>query len=550
MSLFEQIKLLNSQELHSNVNVLASLVLTMSDQSPEMLLPTVKYQILVYYGESLYHTKNYRKAESVLRKALQLKKSMSKAKGKSQGLSPVEMTPEIDVKYQIYLCHFQLNQFNEAISILESIPGRQRTARINMALAKLYYQNGMERSAITSYKEVLKECPLAMQAALGLLALGVKGAEVASLMQNGTSTIPSIEWLPSWIKAFAHLHAREHQQSVATFKQLENKSLLRDCVDILVALGNAYYCNGDFANALMVLEKAHTLDPLGLRGMDLFAAVLAREKKLKELENLSSQLLSVSDVAPEPWIAMAYFCHATKKGTRGVYFAQKACLISPRNIEALLLKGFILTELKRVQDALVHFKEAYKIAPYRFEAHKDGYMALGRNREAIVYASNCCKQLGQSPRALCLYASVLAKDALSVEKAKTLLEKALKQDPNYLDAVYQIVEIYEQERQYQKGIELLKKQAEVQSTCRLHQLLGDLLSKINEHEKALHHFSIALNMDPTNPRALEGAQRVEQHPESLEGSYDVEVEDIGDSETGGELEESEVEAVWSDVEYS
>lgn len=38
----------------------------------------------------------------------------------------------------------------------------------------------------------------------------------------------------------------------------------------------------------------------------------------------------------------------------------------------------------------------------------------------------------------------------------------------------------------------LKKQTEQQSSCRLHQMLGDFLARTNEHEKALHHFSIAL----------------------------------------------------------
>ncbi|XP_067123755.1 anaphase-promoting complex subunit 7 isoform X1 [Centruroides vittatus] len=558
MSLYNQLKLLYDQGLYSNVTNLASMILTISDHSHDLLLPSAKYQILVYYGDSLYHAKDYRKAETIFRKALQLKKSMAKAKGKSQGVTQgvsinQEMASEVDVKYQIYLCHLHLKQYSQSIGVLESIPGKQRTPKINMALAKLYHQSGMERSAITGYKEVLKVCPMAVEAALGLLALGVKGTEVASLMLHSSSGIPNMEWLSTWIKAHAHLHARELSLSVATFKQLESKTLLRDNVDILVSLGEAYYYSGDFTNALVVLERAHSLDSLLLKGMDIYSALLAKDRKVKELENLSTQLMSISDSTPEPWIAMAYYCYVAKKGTRAIYFAQKACMINARHVEALLLKGTILLELKRVQDAITHFGEAYKIAPFRYETHKglvDCYMALHRTREAIAFASNACKQLGQTPRSLTLYASVLTKDPLCVEKAKTLLEKALKQDSTYLEAVYQLTEIYEQERQYQKGIELLRRQIELQSTSRLHQMLGDLLARTNEHEKALHHFSIVLNMDPNNARAAEGRQRVEQHPESLESSYEVEAEDIGDSENEVELEESEVETIWSDIDYT
>jgi len=61
-----------------------------------------------------------------------------------------------DIKYQIHVCHVNLKQNHQAIVVLQSIPGKLRNAKINMALAKLYQQGGMERSAITSYKEVLR----------------------------------------------------------------------------------------------------------------------------------------------------------------------------------------------------------------------------------------------------------------------------------------------------------------------------------------------------------------------------------------------------------
>ncbi|XP_035206985.1 anaphase-promoting complex subunit 7-like [Stegodyphus dumicola] len=356
--------------------------------------------------------------------------------------------------------------------------------------------------------------------------------------------------LSLWVKAHSHLHARELTQAINTFKQLDMKTHLRDNSDVLVSLGEAYYYNGDFQNAMLILERAHCSDPLLVRGMDVYAALLAKEKKMKELESLTAHLISINDNVPEPWIAMAYFCYVAKKGTKAVNFAQKACVLNPRHVEALLLKGTVLLELKKVQDAITNFGEVYKIAPYRYEAHKglvECYLALHRTREAIAIASSACKQLGQTARALTLYASVLTKDPLSADKAKSLLEKALKQDPTYLNAVYLLAAIYEQERLYEKGIELLKKQMEQQTSCRLHQMLGDFLARTNEHEKALHHFSIALNMDPSNHKAAEGSQRVEQNPESSES---FEVDDIADSENEGDLEESEVEAVWSDVEYA
>ena len=53
-----------------------------------------------------------------------------------------------------------------------------------------------------------------------------------------------------------------------------------------------------------------------------------------------------------------------------------------------------------------------------------------------------------------LYASVLAKEPLSLEKAKTYLEKAIKMDSSYLEPVYIMADILSQQHHYDKEIEL------------------------------------------------------------------------------------------------
>ena len=61
-----------------------------------------------------------------------------------------------DVKFQLHLCYVHYKQFGQATGILESIPAKQRTVKVNMALGRLYQQCGTERPAITAYKEVLR----------------------------------------------------------------------------------------------------------------------------------------------------------------------------------------------------------------------------------------------------------------------------------------------------------------------------------------------------------------------------------------------------------
>ncbi|GCB75135.1 hypothetical protein scyTo_0020325, partial [Scyliorhinus torazame] len=62
--------------LYSNVRLLSSLLLTMSDNNPELFSPVQKYQLLVYHADSLFHDKEYRNAESKYKIALQQKKAL------------------------------------------------------------------------------------------------------------------------------------------------------------------------------------------------------------------------------------------------------------------------------------------------------------------------------------------------------------------------------------------------------------------------------------------------------------------------------------------
>lgn len=553
MTIFDQIKRMFDQHLYSNVVSLASLSLSINDHNADFMSAQERCQILVYVADSSYHLKEYRKAESIYRKALQMKKALIKNRVKGPTTIPASgiLISDIDVKYQIYLCHIELKQFPQAIAVLETIPGKQRTSKVNMALAKLYHQSGMERSAVTGYREVLKECPLALDAALGLLALGVKGAEVASFMLNSTASMTNMEWLSTWIKAHAHLYSKEFGPATATFKQLDGKSFLRDNVGVLVSLGESHFYSGDFTQSAAALQRARAIDPFVLRGMDILASLLMKEKKIQDLESLAIGLMNTTEVAAEPWVAMAYLVFSTKSVSKAIYYAQKACAINPRSVEAHILKGTFLLEMKKLVDAVSNFREALKISPHRFEAHKglaNCYIALGRVRDAISIASGACKLIGQNPRTLTLYGSMLAKDPLSYQKAETILEKALKLDSTNLEAIFQLAEIYEQDHRYEKGIELLSKQVKIQNSCRLHQVLAEFYRRNNEHDKALEHFSASLSLDGANRRALEGIQRLEQHPDNL-ASEDGEVEDTPEIDEV-DLEGSEVEAVWSDMDFT
>lgn len=137
----------------------------------------------MFRAESLYYEGRFRRAEGAYRQALLAKKAISKSKFNKSTENLSEIFPDAQIKFKIAKCLSEIRKNEEAVQILQSIPFKHRTPKINFFLAKLYRNN--ERSAIQAYKEVLKECPLALESIENLLAMGVKGMEVNTHVLDG-----------------------------------------------------------------------------------------------------------------------------------------------------------------------------------------------------------------------------------------------------------------------------------------------------------------------------------------------------------------------------
>jgi len=285
---------------------------------------------------------------------------------------------------------------------------------------------------------------------------------------------------------------------------------------LLVSLGMAHAYSGDYKQAILPLKAAHVNDSLNMKGMDLLSFLLWNEKRGPELEKLMTRLveLNYNDTQSEPWVALAYFAQHTNRSARGLYFAHRGSICRGiKNAEGLIVKGNILLDMKKCDDAIECFRDALTYTPYRFEPHKgivDCYITMQRHRDALAIATAASKKLGQTPRTLTMCAAAMCRDTLTVTKAKLYLERAFNQDITYLPAVNMMVEILEREGQYTASIQLLLKLTENScSSSQIHLKLAELLCKANNEDKAAEHFAIALRLDPNNRDAKDGLSRLD-----------------------------------------
>lgn len=367
------------------------------------------------YADALYHTQQYLQADNAYSKALQIRKYIAKNKStKANSTSTPENNQnnsnisqkeqqkdiEINIKYKMYLCRINMKQPQKAIEILQTVPARTRIPKVNMALGDLYMEAGLERSAATCYKEVLRESSCALLAAEKLLKLGVKGIEVNSLMIEATS---DHNWINIWLRGQAQMHSKEYLNAINTFKSID---ALRENVNLLVTVAYCYVYLCNEKMALKTLQRVVQLDNGFITGRDLLGTLLARsgeKEDLRELERLATIELETSRWACEHWIVMGWYMYANKKYEKAAYFGHQACLMQKCNVEALLLKAHTFLALSKHVEALLHFKDAIHHAPQRFEGHNglvEANFVLLRYREGLTIAANACKVLNNSPQAL------------------------------------------------------------------------------------------------------------------------------------------------------
>lgn len=572
-TLFDQLKTLFDYELYSNSKTLSNLILAVFENNRSILTQQQHFNTLVYYAESLFHMSEFREAEGVYRQALQAKRMLPKTKSPASKVSetPSDIFSEVEIKFKTAKCLIEIKRFRDAIVMLQSLTIKQRTAapKISMLLSRLYHGHGHERSAIGTYKEVLKDCPLAFEAIEGLLALGTNGIEVNTLVLNTTLEAQCSDWLPNWIKAHAHIQGRKYSEAIQTLSGLESKTALSNYHQLLVTIGECYYHNGEYENAYSYLKRAHNLYPHMKNGIQILAILMAKKKKINDLEKMIAPTSTFPyEYSSEMWFVMAQYLYSTAKYDKAVYFVQKACFLNPKNAEALILKAEILLQLKKPSEAIAHLRFAQQFAPYRYEVHRclvDTYINMNRLREAQAQAMKALKSIGETPRLLVLLGRTYQKDDSTRAKAKTLFQKALEINENYLPAVYLLADLYQQENDVTNCMKLLKKHTLLTQNCKLHAMLGDLLSHDKDHSGALEHYTIALNLDPTNRCAMAGLLAMGQSSSSggTSGVVNTSYLDTSMAEEGCEqdnplemieipqsvqndIEDSEI--MWSDVE--
>ena len=476
------------------------------------------------------------------------------------------------------LCALQETEStNAALKHLTLVPASERALEHKILLANIHRSMRNDRVAVTYYKDVLKDYPWAIEAAVALGELGVKTLDVRySLLQAASSEESASEEfavLETYTSALSSLEmddvasARTMLANMA--RAFPNDSYMM-CASARADMTNVSgYRDVDAALRQFASVRAH--DPYFTDSMDHYASLLSELGEFDKLEQLSASMMELTPERHETWTcASLYYEHfrtniskdsaaemkmrANGGKPESVIAAEKAVRLSGgRSHMALLNLGTICLRNKRIVEAISAFNRcnAIKVSMHAYKGLVTAYLANGAGASAMMCAKQAIKRNPQDAVAWTLYGDVQAKKMGDAESAIKSYEQALAYDPRLLRAVKSIAALNVKIGKFHVARAVLQRQLDdyqptredelVSLYCRLAQVL--MLSK--QPTESVKYYQRALAINPNCTVALKALDKFE-HTRNAEfatgGVPDVEnlssgeeddmEEDVDDDDTG------------------
>lgn len=452
---------------------------------------------LILYADALFGLQQYRRALQYYTQASDLT-----IKGKEE------------VKEKMGQCYVSLGQEKEALRTWELIPTKIRSLLCHLKMGELYLKHQRPKNAIHAYQSALALQPLAIEASIALIKLGVD--------PKWTSP-PELEWLSILLEGYSNCQTYQLRPAIKIFSDLSDS--LPHNVDLLLLKGETQLQVMDSGAALETLQRARNLDSLNSASMDTLAIIAHKKNYTDLLRDISHQLLTISDRSPETWIASALYLESTNQKDRALQCADKAIILNPRHVNALLVKGYLLVSVGQSDQAVKYYRMAYDIEKNLsvYEGLVEAYLAANDFKAedfkcAMLTAKEAIQLMPRNPRALTLVGRVLAPSTEQRSQASKAFNKALAIDPEHFDAIFQLAKLHCEMKQFGAAIALLEKHLAHRGNELVHVKLGQIYVSQGEIEQALAHFHKALVLCPNYELALKGIERLES---SLKGTLDA-----------------------------
>ncbi|XP_078168387.1 tetratricopeptide repeat (TPR)-containing protein isoform X2 [Carex rostrata] len=555
----DQMSMLLENNLFESAQMLGCFLVSSSASNPETN-PYLKAEYLVLQGDAFYGGKEYRRALSAYKQALQNCKNIPRQGSNSTraSLSATSRSPspssfsistinENEVKFKVALCHSALNEYRSALFEMEGIASKARTLRMNLTMGKLYRISRNNRASSTCYKECLRQCPYVLEAITALAELGVSSKEIILLLSQtppkvgrfSSDYLDSQRWLNRYVEAQCCIASNDYKGGLDIFSEILSR--FPNNVHILLEMAKIEAIIGRGDEAIMNFEKVRMIDPCVLTYMDEYAILLKSKPDHAKLNKLVHDMLSTDPARPETLVALS--AHWERKDERRAFsYADKSIKIDDRHVTGHIVKGNLYMSLNRPEGAVAEFKIAQDLrADIRsYQGLVRSYLALSKSKEALFTAREAMKAMQQSAKALKLVGDVHAVNSTGREKARKFYESALRLEPGFLGAALALADLHVLEGRNKEAVSLLEKYLKKWADDSLHIKLAQVFAATNMLSDALSHYQAALRINPQNEAGKKGLERLEKQMKGMDPDAPEEEEDNEPEDGEGDQEDQDL----------
>ncbi|XP_062522585.1 anaphase-promoting complex subunit 7-like isoform X2 [Corticium candelabrum] len=473
-----------------------------------------QFVIAVRLADSLSKQQRYCEAIEHYERVIRCMKAEIEG-GQSFGKEGDEGVGESDVRMRLATCQYKMKQYGFVLETLRPIVHKMKgqcSVQAAALCATTHMKLGQRNDAVDCYKDVLRRCPLALEAINGLLRAGVKSAEILLLIPS--EILSRYCWLSVWIDAREKMEKFYFKDAVTVLQSLTDKSV--ESSELLAELAYSQWMAGQLDDARKSFRRARCLNTFVISHMDSYAHLLFIDNNQTELENLATSLQQSSQQHCESWIAISYLSYLTDKKTRALYFSQKACSLDDTNVEAIILSGFLLYKFNKPQEGVLQYRQAVMLSPGHFYANEGLVLCLvecPQKWSAELTVQTLLKTVGYSARAYVLWGIAISNDDEANRKRKReMFMKAISMDATLSRAHLLLAESFRDSQQCDRAIKTLEaglSQVEVGQVTSLLIALAEILQLVGRPEDAMEQYKSALRLNPNCDQALHGLREVE-----------------------------------------
>jgi tetratricopeptide (TPR) repeat protein len=347
--LSRELRKLLAAGLNDSAEILAQLYLSSAGSSSGAIIPNAGIskskdshllsviESFELIGDALRAKREVKRALNYYRMAGQQKKFVKAASSASKA-SNSEQSQDFSShingdRYELSLilkecqCLIDMKDSSAALTVLETVPQRQRDLRYYIMSGDLYLESNLKEKAKISFKEALSLCPFAIEIIKKLIVLGIDDGTLIHIV-NQTCKDEDFQvlmehdrWYEQLISIIFYVRTYQVQKSIHAIPKLlgvfpKNIFLLTMAIQI-------YAENDMMEQSLAYFQQLRRTDATVIDDMDKIAFMLFQHKEEIELGRLANDVITCQPNRPEGYNIAALYSALKEEYNHALAFVEK-----------------------------------------------------------------------------------------------------------------------------------------------------------------------------------------------------------------------------------